>query len=291
MIRDANVNDEDYCNKIIADIFVKEFINENRDSDFCFYCRPDVLERQKAAPDFLYTDASKNKNLFMEVKRVVDSSCSLNRSIMGGLNDLISKIGLTVNGTYWLLIKSEVYPNYKKRNLRKEFLASIIPQLQSAVKALSVGQHADIHEAISLWKFKDEGNNISVFASDLYSDPLGNERDIVEMLTKVAEQFKQYKTQNSSTILLILKSEGIREWYKTTLVIRDLLDDMIIGRQFQHDVINEVYEIIFDDTWEGGIIVNLSYPTSRSDELISDKGTIFDSKKIYFKWRNEYFRL
>lgn len=285
------IKDEDYCNKIITDLFIKEFINKKMQGNFRYCCRPDTLERQETAPDFLYNNASDNKSLFIEIKRIVDSSCSLNNSIMDRYNELIVQVERVVNGTFWLFIKSEEHPRYKKRSQWQKFMADIKPILINSVKTLRIGHHAEIHDGITLWKFKDEGNRIGIYAHDFFSDPTGNETDIIDMLTKVEKQFGNVANQNCKTILLILKTEGIIEHQKTTLIIKDLLAGIIRGQTFQHEMINEVYEIIFDDAWSGGLTVNLCYPNIGSEELIPNKDIIFDSRKIYIQWRKEYFRL
>lgn len=287
MITMADIKSEEKFYREITDIFIEYYISNKTGYKYEYESQPDKENRSLKAPDFKYVNSKNNKAIVIEISRIVCTN--LNNKIMLDklYNEALKKVQAEIPGTYLLLIDEKEHRKFNKRNKRMQYAQEILHQIIPKISYIKIGKSIK-NGPVRLFKINNENSKIIVQVIRSYSNPDGKPSDIVSIIEESAKKFKNYISDNTQSILLILKNTDVIGYGNTGLLIREIIGGLYVDLIFDKKVINEVCEINFDDDWNSDITLNVCYPDSKSLSLIP-KNVLFDSAKTYNKFIASFF--
>lgn len=292
-INGSILHDERSCEKLIINTFLSNYFNEQFGCEFQYHSETDRFlkvdaKQQVSKPNYLFIDTSGRYNLFIEITRIVNLYLKYNKAIERRLEIIKSKVEGKLNGSFLLYALTHQMSQKEWRKIYKETtldkIAEIIIEKNSEVQ---LNNDIVITEGFKLYKMDEEKSSLSIIAFGKSQMATDNQSYMVNLFKKMVQKFRNVKNDNSKNLLIILKYKGITKWWQ----VGQFIADMIVFQEdkiFAKDVIDGVYEIIFDEQWTSDITLDMCYPQKGSRGLCP-KQQLFDNETVYRVFRDIYF--
>lgn len=243
-----------FFERALVDAFV-EFINDQNNHHYRFRCRPDTIERNLPAPDFMYIDEKENKTLNIELGRLIGMNLGENAKIKSIYGSVKRKLEGNIAGSYMMIVDSEKdtisrLPRGCKRN---DLIQNVINNITQHHRSMKLRDKFNVGEGISLIKYSEKEPSVEIIPFTRFYSPNEEQKGLLNIINETKVKFSNIKDPCSINILIILDTSSIFHEITSLLEFPDMVmpgEEYQLGQALDLGNIHQVYEIDLNTDWD-----------------------------------------
>jgi len=244
----------DFFEGVLVDAFIK-FINKQNSSHFVFHCRPDTVERNLPAADFMYIDEEENKILNIELGRLIGMDLGENAKIKSIYGSVKRKLEGNITGSYMIIVDSEkdTISRLPRGGERNDLIQNVIDKIIQYHNEMRLQDKIDIGEGLTLIKYSEKKSLVGIVPFTQFYSTREEQKGLLNIINETKVKFSNIKDPCSVNILIILDTSSI---YHEITYLLEFPDAVIPGGKFQLGQaldlgnIQEIYEIDLNTDWD-----------------------------------------